>query len=88
MIMTCALVVVLLSATEDALKLQVVSDGIPAHSAGESGIVPLKPFMPVNVSVVDPVPPGALIDTVVDWQATVNVGAAVTTSAVMPVEVA
>lgn len=41
MIMTCALVVVLLRTTEDALKLQVVSNGIPAHSGGESGIVPL-----------------------------------------------
>ena len=80
--------IVLLSATEAALKLQVVSDGMAEHNDAESGMVPLKPFIPINVSVVEPVPPGLLIDTVVGLAETVNVGAAVTTSAVMPVEVA
>ncbi len=40
-IMTCALVVVELRTAEAALKLQVVSDGIPAHNAGEDLMVPL-----------------------------------------------
>lgn len=85
--MTCA-VVVLLRTAEDALKLQLVSDGIPVHSAGESGMVPLYPFTPVNVIIVDPFAPGVLIGTVVGLAVTVTVGAPVTTSAVEAVEVA
>ena len=66
--------IALLRTTEDALKLHVVSDGIPAHSAGESGMVPLNPSMAVNVSVVEPVPPGALTKTVVGLAVTLKAG--------------
>jgi hypothetical protein len=81
-------VIVLLSATEAALKLQVVSNGMAEHNDAESAMVPLKPFIAVNVSIVEPLPPGLLMATVVGLAVTLKVGAGVTTSAVEAVEAA
>ena len=83
-----AVVVVELRATEATLKLHEVSLGMPEHSDGDSGIVPLKPFIAENVRSDEPLPPGLAIMTVAGLPATVNVGAAVTTSAVLACEVA
>src|SRR6202046_2456119 len=83
-----AVVVVELRATEDTLKLHEVSDGSPEQRDDESGIVPLNAFIAVNVIVADPLAPGLLTTTVPGLFATVKVGAAVTTSAVLALEVA
>jgi hypothetical protein len=79
---------VLLRATEDALQLHVVSEGMPEQRPDESGIVPLKPFTFENAMIAEPLPPGLLITTEVLLALVVKVGAAVTTSAVEAVEVA
>jgi hypothetical protein len=44
--------------TEDALKLQLLSDGKPEHMEGARLIVPVNPLCAINVSMVDPEPPG------------------------------
>lgn len=68
-------------------ELQVVSDGNPVHTGVTVTAPPLlKPFVPVNVSVVVPLAPGALTGTVVGFAVTVNAGAVDTTVIVMPAE--
>jgi hypothetical protein len=79
---------VLLRTTEDALQLHVVSLGMPEQTDAESGIVPVKPLIVLNVTVAEPLPPGLLITTD-GWVAvTMNLAGAVTTSAVEAVDVA
>jgi len=51
-------VVVPLSVSEGIEKLQLLSDGNPEQAAGVKLSVPLKPFMAVKVSVVEPLLPG------------------------------
>jgi hypothetical protein len=65
---------VLLKATELTLKLHVVSAGIPAQSAGDSGIVPVYPFIALNVNIVVPLPPGLGTVIEVGFAVTVNIG--------------
>jgi len=79
-------VTVLLKTTEATLKLHVVSAGSPLQSVGDSGIVPAYPFIALNVKVVVALLPG--LGTVIEggFAVTVNTGAAVTTSAVDPLE--
>jgi hypothetical protein len=79
---------VLLSTTEDALQLHVVSEGMPEQTDGESGIVPVKILIALNTTTTEPLPPGLLITTEGLLAARVKVGTAVTTSAVVAVEVA
>lgn len=83
-----AVVMVEVRATEDTLKVHVVSEGMPEQRDGESGIVPLYAFSAVNVSIADPLPPGLVIVIDVGLPTTVNVGGDDTTSAVEPVEFA
>ena len=80
--------VVALRETEGTLQLHVVSAGMPEQTDGESGIVPLKALILVNVTITEPLPPGLLITTEVVLASASNVGAAVTTSAVEAWEVA
>jgi len=67
--------------------VQVVSDGSPLYT-GVTVAAPLllKPFIAVNVSVVDPDWPGAVTGIVVGFAVAVNVGGAFTVS-VIAVEV-
>lgn len=44
--------------TEEAEKLQPLSEGRPEHKEGERLIVPVKPLRAVKVSTVEPVLPG------------------------------
>jgi hypothetical protein len=80
------LVVVELSVTDDGEKLQLLSDGRPEHAEGVRLIVPLKPFMAVNVSVVEPLLPG--LGIVIVWleRTTLKSGAGVTVSWTLPNE--
>lgn len=81
-------VVVALRDTEGTLQLQVVSLGRPEQTAGESGIVPVNVPKFENVTMTEPLPPGLLITTEVVLGIAINVGWAVTTSAVEAVDVA
>ncbi len=56
-------VVVPFSVSEGGEKLQLLSDGNPVHAVGAKLNVPLKPFMAVKVSVVEPLLPG--LETVI-----------------------
>jgi len=70
-------------------ELQVVSDGKPVHAGViVAGPLLLNPFIAVNVIVVVPDEPGALMGTVVGFAVTVNAGAVDCTVIVMPVEAA
>ena len=74
---------VLVRTTEGALQLHVVSAGIPAQLADESGIVPVYPAAAAKVILAWALPPGLLIVTVAWRGVAVKVGAPVTTSAVV-----
>jgi hypothetical protein len=70
-------------------ELHVVSEGKPEHIGAIVTAPPLlNPFCAVNVSTVDPIPPGALTGIVVGFAITVNVGAGVTVSAAVALEAA
>jgi hypothetical protein len=69
-----------LRATEDELKLHVVSEGSPLQREDDRGIVPLNPFSPTNVNVVVLKPPGAAIKTVDGLAVTLKVGPGITVS--------
>ena len=64
----------LLKATDATLKLHVVFAGSPAQSVGDSGIVPVYPFIALKVNVVVPLLPG--LGTVIKFgfAVTVNTG--------------
>lgn len=83
-----AVVVVALRITELAPKLQALSDGKPEHMGGERLIVPANPFVPVNVSTVEPEPPGLAIVIVAGFAEAVKVGGPFTVSARVAEEVA
>jgi hypothetical protein len=53
-----AVVVVALRVIELGLKLQLLSDGKPEHRDGVRLMVPANALCAVNVSTVDPEPPG------------------------------
>lgn len=68
------------SETDVGLKLQVVSDGRPLKSEELSGIEPVNPFCEVNVSVAEPLCPGAATVMVVGFAETLKLGTAATVS--------
>ncbi len=72
--------------TDAAPNTHAASEGKPEQSAAVSGIVPVKPFAAVNVSVVLPDSPGEPMVTSAGFPTTLNVGAATTFSAVVPVD--
>ena len=78
--MALGAVVVIMSVAEplpvmDAeLKLQELSNGSPEHTPAFSGIVPLKPFIGVIVSMTCPEPPGDSIVTVVGTNVMLKLG--------------
>ena len=80
-------VVVPLRVTEAGEKLQLLSDGNPVQEVGAKLSVPVNPFMAVNVSVVEPEPPGLETMIVSGFAAMVKSGAAVTVCWADPVEV-
>jgi ABC-type sulfate transport system permease subunit len=87
--MSVAVVVPFVARLICPLMLQLVSNGKPEH-VGATVTLPLllNPFCAVNVRVVDPDCPGAATLTVVGFAVTVNVGAGVTLSATVALELA
>jgi hypothetical protein len=81
-------VVVPLRAREAGEKLQLLSEGKPEHAAGDRLNVPLKPFIAVNVSVVEPLLPGLETMIVCGFAVMEKSGAAVTVCGADPVELA
>ena len=77
----------LLKTTEATLKLHVVFAGSPLHSVGGSGIVPVYPFIALNVNVVVPLLPG--LGTVIEggFAVTVKIGPVTVSVAAVGVDV-
>jgi hypothetical protein len=79
-------VVVPLSVTDGGEKLQLLCAGRPAHDAADRLKVPLNPFMPVNVRVVEPWLPGLVTTTVCGFAPMAKSGPGVTFTTVLPWE--